>query len=279
MAEGNSEAESQKTITIRLPGIPKVSPWMVTTALLLIACLVLFLQPEITGMFGISTTGGLTPEQAANEAIAWISNYYKSGGADTTVTLVSAKKTESGIIEFTIKLSGADGEQTQTLYVTEDGKLFLPDVIPTEEIIATTTTQPQEQPSEGEYTIGNFIEVAESEVCKEDGKPIIYFFGSSGCGYCKWEHPIFENVTSKFAGHISFHNNMDTDDDAEIFSKYNPRRSIPTMVLGCKYYRVGSGASAGEEQEVKVLTALICKLTDNQPTDVCSAVEDMINQI
>jgi thiol-disulfide isomerase/thioredoxin len=114
----------------------------------------------------------------------------------------------------------------------------------------------------------------------EDGKPIIYFFGSDGCGYCKWEHPVIANVTAKFEGFISFHDNIDSTADGDIFAKYSDGH-IPTLVLGCKYYRVGAGANMGEEQETKVLTALICDLTGNKPVDVCTAPEivDLINKI
>lgn len=89
-------------------------------------------------------------------------------------------------------------------------------------------------------------------------------------------------MTAKFEGFISFHDNMNNfTADQEIFGKYNPRGSVPMLVLGCKYYRVGVGANMDEEQEAKVLTALICDLTGNKPVDVCTAPEivDLINNI
>jgi len=139
-------------------------------------------------------------------------------------------------------------------------------------------TQEQEE-SEQETTIGNFI-VSTDEICEEDEKTIIYFFGSTGCPACEWEHPIVANVTAKFEGFISFHDNIDSTADQEIFAKYSDGY-IPTLVLGCKYYRVGSGTSLGEDQEAKVLTALICDLTDNNPVDICtdSEIEELINKI
>ena len=47
------------------------------------------------------------------------------------------------------------------------------------------------------------------------------------------------------------------------------------------HYRVGAGVTIGEDQEVKVLTALICNLTDNKPEEVCTnpEIEALINQI
>ncbi len=106
-------------------------------------------------------------------------------------------------------------------------------------------------------------------------------FGSSSCPHCSWEHPIFEKVMAQFGNLISLHDNMDTQDDMEIFQKYSQvnQGGIPFMALGCRYLRVGSGEGIGQEEEEKVLTALICKLTDNEPEEVCSQVEDLISQV
>jgi len=71
---------------------------------------------------------------------------------------------------------------------------------------------------------------------------------------------------------------MDSQADMDVFRKYSTG-GIPTLVLGCKYYRVGSGERAGEEMESKVLTALICKLTENKLVDICNEVQDLISQI
>ena len=88
-----------------------------------------------------------------------------------------------------------------------------------------------------------------------------------------------ESVAEKFTGYISFHDNMDTGEDRDVFSKYSPNGYVPLLVLGCRYFRVGAGQRSGEEVESENLTALICKLTDNQPSEVCSEVEDLVNQI
>ena len=130
-------------------------------------------------------------------------------------------------------------------------------------------------------TIGRFS-VIEGEICQEDGKPIVYFFGSESCPHCTWEHPIFEKVTAEFEGLIYLHNNMDElETDREIFEKYSQinQGGIPFTVLGCRYARVGSGEGFGEEKEEGYLTALICKLTDGKPAEVCEGVADLIEQI
>jgi thiol-disulfide isomerase/thioredoxin len=133
--------------------------------------------------------------------------------------------------------------------------------------------------SNSKKTIGNFFIDENSEVCKELDRPIVYLFGSTSCPHCIWEDPIIKNVTSNFRGLISFHENIDNSNDREIFTKYSNQGYIPLVVIGCKYYRVGSGESLGAEQEANVLTALICSLTNKEPSNVCSNVENLINQI
>lgn len=133
--------------------------------------------------------------------------------------------------------------------------------------------------SNSKETIGNFLIDSNSEVCTELDRPVVYIFGSQNCPHCLWEDPIIKNVTSNFRGFISFHENVDNSNDREIFSKYSTQGYIPLVVIGCKYYRIGSGESFGAEQEAKILTALICSLTNKEPSSVCSGVEDLINQI
>ena len=38
------------------------------------------------------------------------------------------------------------------------------------------------------------MKMKDVDICYEDGKPIVYFFGSNSCGYCQWEHPILHGV-------------------------------------------------------------------------------------
>ncbi|MFA5406648.1 MAG: thioredoxin family protein [Candidatus Nanoarchaeia archaeon] len=95
-------------------------------------------------------------------------------------------------------------------------------------------------------TIGNFI-VTEDDLCVNDnGKPIIYFFGSSSCPHCAWEHPIINNVTALFGDEIEYHDNFNTQDDSEVFANYLEinKGGVPFMIIGCQFVRVGSGESA-----------------------------------
>ena len=233
-----------------------------------------------------SAGGALTPEKAGVRAIDFITNYAVAPGVD--VELINVTEVEgANLYKMVVNISSMRGTQTAESYMTKDGKLLFPSGIDIEEFEETIEQQKREEKNltqeqqEQKTTIGNFM-VSGDEICMEDEKPIIYFFGSDGCGHCKWEHPVIANVTSQFEDYISLHDNMNNfTADQKIFGKYNPRGSVPTLVLGCKYYRVGAGASMGEEQETKVLTALICDLTGNKPVDVCTAPEivDLINKI
>jgi thiol-disulfide isomerase/thioredoxin len=129
-------------------------------------------------------------------------------------------------------------------------------------------------------TIGNF-KITDQTICRENEKPVVYYFGSTSCPHCRWEHPIISGVAGNFSGYIVFHDNMDKQVDMDIYQRYNNINTgyIPFLVFGCKYARVGSGESLGQDTETKVLTALMCKLTDNKPSDICSQVTDLINQI
>lgn len=208
-----------------------------------------------------TSSSALSSQEAGEMVINYINDILKGRA---TASLVEAVE-ENGLYKIKFSI----GEEEIESYITLDGKLFFPEGIDLREV---------EVPAEETgFTIGNFS-VSAGEICKEEGKPIIYFFGSEGCGYCKWEHPLMEEVAEKFEAEIAFHNNMDSEADRDVFEKYSTG-GIPTLVFGCKYYRVGAGTNHGEEKEIEYLTALICKLTDAKPANVCVPLEDLINQI
>ena len=207
-------------------------------------------------------------QQIAEKALNYINENLLEG--EITASLVEAVK-EGELVKMKLEIGGNEFDS----YVY--GKYLFPDAFDMEEELPVLEEEVEGPVEQIGSTIGNF-KVSSDEVCKENDKPIIYFFGSEGCGYCGWEHPIIEEVAAKFEGEISFHNNMDSDADRDIFSKYSTG-GIPTLVLGCKYYRVGAGTQSGEEKESQYLTALICKLTGNQPAETCAEVQDLIDQI
>ena len=236
-------------------------PVAIIVAGLLIAGALVFINK---GEISDKVSGTLSPQQAAEKAIDYINQNLLEQG--TTASLVNVAE-ENGVYKFRLKI----GDQEYDSYITKNGKLLFAEGIYLEKV---SETQPKAQ---GEYTIGDFS-TTKDEICKENGEPIVYFFGSESCSHCKWEHPVVEKVAKNFEKYISFHNNMDSDADQDVFLKYSTG-GIPTVVLACRYYRVGSGEGAGEEQETKNLTALICKLTDNKPSDICDSVQDLIGQI
>jgi len=205
-----------------------------------------------------SITNSLTAEQVEERILGYIREEI-IGEDGPEVSLTAPTTFENGVYKLNLKIDTSEFVS----YVTKDGNLLFPEAIALEQ----GSLEPDEEVGKDNITTGNFL-ISGDEICMEDGKPIIYFFGSEGCSYCNWEHPIVQEVTSKFSDYISFHNNVDSEDDMDIFSKYSTG-GIPTLVFGCKYYRVGAGVQSGEEQEAKDLTSLICELTGNQPANVC----------
>ncbi|MFH1656462.1 MAG: thioredoxin family protein [Candidatus Nealsonbacteria bacterium] len=202
-------------------------------------------------------------EEAGTKVIDFINNELLKGQA---TAILGETSEENGLYKIKFNINGQDIES----YLTKDGNLFFPEAIKLNEFSS-------EPAVEQGFTIGDFS-VSSDELCTENGKPIVYFFGSETCPYCQWEHPVIKKVVEKFGAEIVYHDNMDNDADSEIFAKYSTG-GIPTLVMGCRYFRVGAGQEAGEEAETNNLTALTCKLTGNKPEGVCSEVQDLIDQI
>jgi thiol-disulfide isomerase/thioredoxin len=141
--------------------------------------------------------------------------------------------------------------------MTLDGNILFPDAVDLQS--AASSPEAKAVPPEGETVDGEFVKLADKEVCQENGKPIIYFFGSEGCSHCRWEKPILEKVVASFKDKISYHENIDTAKDQDVFSQYSTG-AVPTIVLGCQYYRIGSGENLGEQKETEILTKLIQEL-------------------
>tara|TARA_Y100000310_G_C20596000_1_gene770533 strand:- start:850 stop:1323 length:474 start_codon:yes stop_codon:yes gene_type:complete len=102
-----------------------------------------------------------------------------------------------------------------------------------------------------------FIDTGDS-LCTIDGKPAIRLFSTTWCPHCKWIKETYEKTVKEYVDSgkiVAYHWEVDTNDDTltsnietevpfsemEIFSKYNPKQSIPTFVFGCRYSRVGNG--------------------------------------
>lgn len=137
------------------------------------------------------------------------------------------------------------------------------------------------EPAQSVATIGGFRKV-ESAVM--EGKPLVYFIGTTWCPHCIWEKPIFLRVAVKFSDYIDLKTiELDissTEEDELVFKHFSPDGGIPLVVIGGKYFRVSSGEKFGEEAEERTLTALLCDITEN-PIEECSSpdVSHLVSQI
>jgi len=207
-------------------------------------------------------------DSGAKKVESRIMRYIESTWPGSTVSVKNVEK-EPGIYML-YKLTIDDNGSDTTSYATRDGKFLFP-------IGYNLGDFTDESEQESKTTIGNF-EKHSNDTCKQDGKPIVYFFGSETCPHCLWEHPIINKVAEIFGTEISYHDNMDTANEFDVFQQYSSG-AIPTTVIGCQYSRIGSGENLGAEQNEKVLSALICSLTGNMPENVCEPLQELINQI
>lgn len=235
----------------------KANRWKIATIILAVVSIVLALLLS-QNMFGSS-------KKAADKAVNYINKYLLSEGLTATLSSID-KETIGNLRKITLDVSGTKFAS----YISIDGKYLFAqepydmDKDPT----ATSTSSTGTVENTGTELDGGFSEAKDTEVCMENGKPIIYFFGSSTCPHCKWEEPILKSVIDQFGDAISYHENIDSETDLDVFSKYSTG-SVPTLVIGCKYYRIGSGEAAGEESEKASLKSIICKATGNLPASIC----------
>jgi len=203
-----------------------------------------------------------SPKKAADKAIDYINKNLLQNGSTAKLNKIDNEKMDLQKIMIDV------GGQEFASYISMDGKyLFVQepyDMNKTPE----TGSNPEMQQKEATDVEGGFKEIKDVEVCKETDKPVVYFFGSTTCPHCLWEKPIIKSVIDQFGSAVSYHENIDTDKDQDVFTKYSPG-SVPTLVVGCKYYRVGSGESSGEDAEKEALTKVICRATGNLPASIC----------
>ncbi len=201
----------------------------------------------------------ITSEEAETKAVSFIDELYIRGSAE--ITPVETKE-ESGV--YRVRLS-IEGEELD-VFITVDGKILFPEGIDVENMVVF------------ERTIGSFTKI-DDDLCQEDGKPIVYFFGTKDCPYCSWQKPITIEAMEPFKDQIVFKDNSDTENDLDIFFKYSDG-GVPLVVMGCKYFRVGAGGYEGDEtKETDNLRALACKLTNGEPKEICDGLTQLIDQI
>lgn len=127
-------------------------------------------------------------------------------------------------------------------------------------------------PKMGVNVTGGFYEIPGMEIAKKDGKVLVYFIGTTWCPHCKWERPILEDVVSGFAGYANLTlvelDLNPSNESMEVFTHYSPTGHIPVLIIGGKWFRVGSGEAWGEAAERETLKSLLCSATGN-PAGPC----------
>lgn len=144
-------------------------------------------------------------------------------------------------------------------------------------------TAQQQQAAQGPETeqvtaagVETFDQKKGATICKEGGKPVVYLFSTTWCPHCTWVKDTFDKVVAEYVkdGKIAaYHWELDTNDNTltsaketsvpaeaqAVYQEFNPSGSIPTFVIGCKYFRVGNGHEAADDltAEEKELRAAI----------------------
>lgn len=150
--------------------------------------------------------------------------------------------------------------------------------VPNQNAVADNQPAAPQDPQAVVAGVNSFLEKKGATACKEGGKPVVYLFSTTSCPHCTWVGPIFDAAVKKYADKIqAYHWQVDTGDNTltsavetqvpsqymSVYTQFNPEGSIPTLVFGCKYYRIGTAnertndtAAEGAEFE-----ALIKELT------------------
>ncbi len=238
----------------------KTNRWKIATIILAVVVIVLAVVLS-QSMFG-------SVKKAADKAVEYINKNNLANGAKVTLSSIDKETINNlNLRKVTFDVAGTKAVS----YVSVDGKYLFaqaPFELGKDLDSASTTGSTGTVESTGAQLEGGFSEAKDTNICSENGKPTIYFFGLSTCPHCKWEEPILKSVIAEFGDTVSYHENIDSDKDQDIFTKYSTG-SVPTLVIGCKYYRIGSGEASGEAAEKTALKKIICTATGNQPGSIC----------
>jgi hypothetical protein len=238
--------------------------WQIAASVLLIACIIM------AGFIAKSKLDSSRSQKVAQKAVEYINKNLVDSSSQVTFAGVESTALDIGkLYAFGIQSSGNSG----VAYVSSEGKyLILPNSLIDMKAKASgisAATDKNQKDAEG-----GFKEMTDVNICKEGGKPSVYFFGLASSKDSVWEYPIFKDIVSKFGDAVVFHDNYLSENgltkDQDIFTSYSTG-TVPTLVIGCKYYRLSSGEAQGETAERAALTKLICDATGNQPASVCNA--------
>lgn len=207
-------------------------------------------------------------QKIGEDTIGYINQELLAGQGTATLGGIERSEIIDGMYEVELDIQG----NTFKSFVTQDGRyLFVDGPFDMSETLSNSNeAQPLPEMLEKESTEveGWFQEITELDVCMENDKPIIYFFGSDSCPYCEWEKPIIEEVVAEFGDAIDYRKRYDGTTDVDVLLNYS-QGAVPTIIVGCKYYRTGAGQSLGEEGEKEALRAVFCRTTGGIPSSVC----------
>jgi thiol-disulfide isomerase/thioredoxin len=230
--------------------------WMILSIILAITSIVLLVM--------VLPSSNASPQKAAEMTINYINTNILEEGIEAKLESIEDEKIET---LHRIKIS-IDGQSFDS-FITSDGKYLFPDepIDMSEEI--TPEPLPEMLEKDSVKLDGGFTEITDLDLCLENDKPIVYFFGSDGCSHCAWQKPVISEVVAQFGNNISYRENFDGQTDIDILMKYG-QGAIPTIIVGCKYYRVGSGELDGAEADKETLKNIICMATGGNPSSVCN---------
>jgi thiol-disulfide isomerase/thioredoxin len=126
------------------------------------------------------------------------------------------------------------------------------------------------------------FESVDGDICRENGKPVVRLFSTTGCGHCQWISDTFDAVVEMYADEgriVAYHWQLDTGDDTlttqveqgvpdteyALYTAFSPENLVPTFVFGCKYFRVGTAYAQEDDLEAEaaefmaVIEALIAE--------------------
>ncbi|MFA5754872.1 MAG: thioredoxin family protein [Candidatus Paceibacterota bacterium] len=206
-------------------------------------------------------------DKVVDKAMDYINNTLLGGVATATLDSVVDNDIKS-LYRIKISIEG----NTYDSFVSSDGRyLFVDSPID----MSTEVSQQQEVDSpemsskESVNVEGGFKEISEVDVCNdENGKPLVYFFGSESCPHCEWQKPIMDEVSTLFGDYINYHENFDGTTEADVLLKYG-NGAVPALIIGCKYYRIGSGEASTVEADTQAVKDVICRATGGIPASIC----------
>lgn len=132
---------------------------------------------------------------------------------------------------------------------------------------------------------GSFMDTG-SEICYEDGKPIIRLFSTTTCPHCRWIKNTFDSVVKEYMDSgiiVAYHWELDTGDntltdeieknvpssDIQLLQSLNSGGGVPFFVFGCRYIRIGNAYEmdddlVAEEKDFRDTIELLLETGENE---------------